>query len=181
MATDTLADIAAISGIASTPRPDAYGHIVCAGAFDRSIRARGLTGPGGVKLLLGHDPNKPAGVITSLRTVGDALRIEADLNLRVSYVRDACEIIKQNAGLSFSVGFRLEDYEETKANLIIKSGDPHEVSIVSFPACSEAVMSMALSRPLSRRLTLFSSRRGERERRPRSSICYGGANPRTTR
>jgi HK97 family phage prohead protease len=136
----TLADIAKISGVASSPAPDSYNHIVKTGAFDRSIRARGLTGPKGIKLLLGHNPDKVAGVITSLRTVGDALRIEADLNLRVSYVRDAYEIIKQVGGLSFSVGFKLEDYEETKSHLIIKQGDLHEISIVSFPACSDATM-----------------------------------------
>jgi HK97 family phage prohead protease len=133
-------DVARISGVASSPAPDSYNHIVRVGAFDRSIRARGLTGPKGIKLLLGHDHTKVAGVITSLRTVGDALRIEADLNLRVSYVRDAYEIIKQNSGLSFSVGFKLEDFEETKTHLIIKQGDLHEVSIVSFPACVDAVM-----------------------------------------
>jgi HK97 family phage prohead protease len=135
-------DIARISGVASSPAPDSYSHIVRVGAFDRSIRARGLIGPKGIKLLLGHDHTKVAGVITSLRTVGDALRIEADLNLRVSYVRDAYEIIKQVGGLSFSVGFKLEDYEETKSHLVIKSGDLHEVSIVSFPACVDAVMDL---------------------------------------
>jgi HK97 family phage prohead protease len=136
------ADIAKISGVASSPAPDSYSHIVRAGAFDRSIRARGLTGPKGIKLLLGHDPNKVAGIITSLRTVGDQLRLEAELNLRVSYVRDSYEIIKQVGGLSFSVGFALEDYEETKSHLIIKQGDLHEISIVSFPACSDAVMDL---------------------------------------
>ena len=34
-----------ISGVASTPSTDAFGHLVCAGAFDRSIKAKGLGGP----------------------------------------------------------------------------------------------------------------------------------------
>ena len=74
-----------ISGVASTPSTDAFGHSVCAGAFARSIKAKGLGGPKGVKLLAGHDWAKLIGVITRLE---DALRIEAQLNLDIGYVRD---------------------------------------------------------------------------------------------
>jgi hypothetical protein len=72
-----------ISGVASTPSTDAFGHSVCAGAFDRSIKAKGLGGPKGVKLLAGHVWAKLIGVITRLEAVGDALRIEAQLNLDI--------------------------------------------------------------------------------------------------
>jgi phage head maturation protease len=72
-----------ISGVASTPSTDAFGHSVCAGAFDRSIKAKGLGGPKGVKLLAGHDWAKLIGVITRLEAVGDALRIEVQLNLDI--------------------------------------------------------------------------------------------------
>ncbi len=96
-----------ISGVASTPSTDAFGHSVCAGAFDRSIKAKGLGGPKGVKLLAGHDWAKLIGVITRLE---DALRIEAQLNLDIGYVRDLHSSIVHNGGLSFSVGFALEDF-----------------------------------------------------------------------
>ena len=96
-----------ISGVASTPSTDAFGHSVCAGAFDRSIKAKGLGGPKGVKLLAGHDWAKLIGVITRLE---DALRIEAQLNLDIGYVRDLHSSIVHNGGLSFSVGFAPEDF-----------------------------------------------------------------------
>lgn len=135
------------AGIASTPSTDLYGHRVMKGAFDKSIRRKGLTGPRGIKLLAHHDWSKPAGVIKKLKTVDDELQIEGQLNLSVSYVKDVHEIALQNGGLNFSVGFTLEEFEfvdEEKSEdgeyLIIKQGDLMEVSVVVFPAQLEAEM-----------------------------------------
>jgi HK97 family phage prohead protease len=146
----TVADVpdGSIKGIASTSSTDLYGHKVFAGAFDKSIQRKGLSGPKGVKLLAGHDWNKPAGVIKKLETVNDKLEIEAQLNLNVSYVKDLYEVAKQNEGLNFSVGFMLEEFEfiDKKADAIddewlqIKQGDLMEVSVVCFPACLDATM-----------------------------------------
>jgi HK97 family phage prohead protease len=138
-----------IAGIASTPSTDLYGHKVLAKAFDDSIKQKGLTGPRGIKLLASHDWHKPAGVIKRLETIGDNLKIEAQLNLNVSYVKDMHEVAKQNGGLSFSVGFALDEFEfvdddeiknEDDPWLIIKKGDLMEVSVVVFPAQLEAEM-----------------------------------------
>jgi HK97 family phage prohead protease len=148
---DTLADIATISGIASSPAVDSYGHSVRVGAFDASIRARGLSGPQSIKLLEGHQ-GLPIGRITSLRTVGRDLRIEAELNMELARVRDLHSVIKHSGGLNFSVGFRLEEFDlvdkpgPNDPYLIVKRGDLHEVSVVTFPACADAQMDMALSR-----------------------------------
>jgi HK97 family phage prohead protease len=135
------------AGIASTPSTDLYGHRVMKGAFDKSIRKKGLTGPRGIKLLAHHDWSKPAGVIKKLKTVDDELQIEGQLNLSVSYVKDVHEIALQNGGLNFSVGFTLQEFEfveEEKSEdgeyLLIKSGDLMEVSVVVFPAQLEAEM-----------------------------------------
>lgn len=135
------------AGIASTPSTDSYGHKVLKGAFDKSIRRKGLTGPRGIKLLAYHDWSKPAGVIKKLKTVGDELQIEGQLNLNVSYVKDMYEVTRQNGGLNFSVGFMLDEFEfvdEKDASdgeyLLIKSGDLMEVSVVVFPAQVEAEM-----------------------------------------
>lgn len=145
-----------IAGIASTPSTDLYGHKVLAKAFDDSIKKKGLTGPRGVKLLAGHDWYKPAGIIKRLDTVGDNLHIEAQLNLNVSYVKDLHEVAKQNGGLSFSVGFALQEFDfvdeeeiETKDDpwVIIKKGDLMEVSVVCFPACEEAEMTFIKQAP----------------------------------
>jgi HK97 family phage prohead protease len=148
----TTAETAVISGIASSPSVDSYGHSVRPGAFDASIRTRGLTGPSGVKLLAGH-AGFPVGKILELRTIGSDLRISAELNLELQSARDLHSIVKHSGPLNFSVGFRLEDFDvDEKAKpgapwLIIKRGDLHEVSIVSFPACDAAQMDMK-ARPL---------------------------------
>lgn len=145
-----------IAGIASSAATDLYGHKVVSGAFDKSIKRKGLQGPRGIKLLAFHDWSKVAGTITRLETVNDKLAIEGQLNLNVSYVRDLYEVTKQNGGLNFSVGFRLVDFEfmdeEEEAQqekdadgtppcwLLIKEGDLMEVSVVPFPAQLEAEM-----------------------------------------
>jgi HK97 family phage prohead protease len=145
-----------IAGVASAPTTDLYGHKVLPHAFTHSIQKKGLSGPRGVKLLAHHDWTKPAGTIKRLETVGENLSIEAQMNLNVSYVKDLYEAAKQNGGLNFSVGFTLEDFEfvdEDQAKsgedawLVIKKGDLMEVSIVCFPACVEAEMSLVKSNP----------------------------------
>jgi len=135
-----------ISGIASTASTDLYGHRVLAGAFDESIKAKGLSGPRGVKLLAYHDWQKVAGSITRLQTVQGKLEIDGLLNLNVSYVRDLYEVTKQNGGMNFSVGFRLQEFkfvdEDEEKNddawLVVEKGDLMEVSVVPFPAQLEA-------------------------------------------
>jgi HK97 family phage prohead protease len=137
-----------IKGIASTASTDAYGHKVMSGAFDESIRIKGLNGPTGVKLLAFHDWSKPAGVIKQLKTQNGKLNIEAQLSLSASYVKDLYEVTKDIGGLNFSVGFRLQEYkfvdeEEDKndnAWLVVEKGDLMEVSVVPFPANEDAQM-----------------------------------------
>jgi HK97 family phage prohead protease len=136
-----------IAGTASTTAVDIARHKILKGAFDESIKAKGLTGPKGIKLLAYHDWHRPAGVIKRLDTVGDDLKIAAQLNLNVGYVKDIHEISKQNGGLSFSPGFLLEKFrfaedERTKNEiLVVEKGELVEVSIVAWPAQPEATMS----------------------------------------
>lgn len=134
-----------IAGWASTPDMDVYNHIVMNGAFEKSIAKRGLSGPKGIKLLLGHNWDQMAGIIKKLEYRPGGLWIEAQMNLSVSYVKDAYETAKQNDGISFSVGFILLAYA-VKGNdkdgewLQIDEGDLYEVSIVPFPANDAAGM-----------------------------------------
>jgi|GEM_PF-2097978 len=134
-----------VAGWASTPDLDLHRHVVVPGAFNSSLQAKGLTGPKGIKLLIGHDRDRVAGAIRVLETRGQSLWIEAELNLKISYVRDAYEAAKMVGGFSFSVGFYLEEYEfKSDANkdeyLQINKGELEEVSIVPFPGNPEAVM-----------------------------------------
>jgi HK97 family phage prohead protease len=144
-----------IKGIASTGITDAYGHKVLPGAFDESIRIKGLNGPTGVKLLAFHDWSKPAGVIKQLQTVDSKLRIEAQLSLKAQYVRDLYEVTKDIGGLNFSVGFMLQEFkfvdEDEEKNdgawLVVEKGNLMEVSVVPFPACEEAQMTFVKNEP----------------------------------
>lgn len=134
-----------IAGWASTSEVDHYRHVVQPGAFDEAISSKGLTGPRGIKLLIQHDSDKPAGAIKVLETRSGKLWIEAQLNLRISYVRDMYEAAKMQGGLSFSVGFFLEEYEfKTDSNdseyLLIRKGELVEVSVVTFPGNDNAEM-----------------------------------------
>ena len=136
-----------IAGIASTPGTDRHGHKVMAKAFDESIREKGLGGPGGVQLLIGHDWNKVGGLIKKLETVGNNLLLEGQLNLDVPHGRDMHSVLKHNGGLNFSVGFSLEEFSFNDAMeneddpwLIVQKGDLMEVSIVTFPSQKDAKM-----------------------------------------
>jgi HK97 family phage prohead protease len=136
-----------IKGTASTPKTDLMGHKVLAGAFDRSIRKNGLNGPKGIKLLNHHNMRQVAGNIKSLETIGEDLKIEGQLFLDVSYVKDLYLVSKQVGGLNFSVGFELEEFtfvdgDKSKDGeyLVIKEGNLIEVSVVTFPAQPDATM-----------------------------------------
>jgi len=136
-----------IKGVASTPATDLMGHKVLAGAFDKSIKRNGLNGPSGIKLLNHHNMRQVAGNIKSLKTVGDELRIEGQLFLDVSYVKDLYLVAKQVGGLNFSVGFELEEFSFVDGDkskdgeyLVVKQGNLIEVSVVTFPAQPEATM-----------------------------------------
>lgn len=147
-----VADIPAgyIAGWASTPDIDSYNHKVVAGAFAEAIAKRGLTGPKAIKLLIGHNWNQLAGVITKLEYRGERLWIEAQLALDIGYVNDAYKAAKIIGGLNFSVGFMLQDYEfkenaDGSEYLQINRGDLFEVSVVPFPGNEEATMAFIKS------------------------------------
>lgn len=134
-----------VAGWASTPDLDTYHHVVERGAFSEAIQKRGLEGPKGIKFLHGHNWEKIIGAIKVLEYRGDRLWIEAQLNLNISYARDLYEALKMQGGMSFSVGFFLEDYSfKTNADeveyLNISRGDLFEVSIVPFPGNEDCTM-----------------------------------------
>jgi HK97 family phage prohead protease len=133
-----------IAGWASTGSIDHARHVVAAGAFQEAIDQKGIDGPKGIKLLAQHRSDKPAGKIHKLEYRGDRLWIEAQLNLNISYVKDLYEAAKMQGGLSFSVGFYLEEWEwkgkDNDEYLHILKGELFEVSVVTFPCQDEATM-----------------------------------------
>lgn len=138
-----------IAGWASTPDLDYYGDVIVSGAFDESISERGLRGPEGVKLLIQHDANKPAGVIEVLENRDGKLWMEAQLDTEISYVRDYHRAAKINGGMNFSVGFYIEEaeYDDDGDFFKISKGDLIEVSLVTFPGNRRAHMTEIKSAP----------------------------------
>lgn len=140
-----------VAGWASTPDVDSYHHIVVPGAFDESIKARGLNGPKGIKFLIGHDWDKVGGRIIKLENRGQRLWIEAQMNLEISYAKDAYIAMKDIGGFNFSVGFMLQDWEYKELPngmevLQINRGDLFEVSAVPFPGNEECTMEFIKSK-----------------------------------
>lgn len=137
---------AIVSGLASTPAINSWGHSVVQGAFAESIAQRGLTGPRGVKFLLNHRADQPAGRILRLEYVEEGLFIEARMNTRIGYVRDFYEAAVDNGGFSFSTGAyydKIADVVDERGRLLyqkVLKGDLIEVSAVVFPANEEAQM-----------------------------------------
>lgn len=137
-----------IAGWASTDDIDHIGDKVLPGAFRDAISEKGITGPGGIKLLSQHDSDKPAGKITKLEERANGLWIEAQLNLKISYVRDLYEAAKDVGGLSFSIGYRLveggfrfvEKENPRDSYWELSKLDLHEISVVTFPCNEKAIM-----------------------------------------
>lgn len=137
-----------VAGWASTPDIDCYGHSVDPNAFSESIQRRGLKGPLSVKFFLDHSASKIAGNITKLEVKGKkGLWIEAQFNLKISYVQDHYEAAKSAGGINFSVGFYPEEYSEKMTDgdkyWHITKGDLVEVSSVAIPAnesCQQLVI-----------------------------------------
>lgn len=132
-----------IAGTASAPSVDTMGHKVLPGAFDEAIKKKGFWGPSGIRLLAHHRWADVVGNIRELKTVNEKLRISGQLNKTPEAMR-LHEIIKDTGGMSFSVGFRLQEFKFAEENneeiLVIEKGDLMEVSIVTFPAHMDATM-----------------------------------------
>lgn len=130
-----------VAGWASTDALDSWYSRIETGAFKDAIAKRGIRGPRGIKFLIGHDWDKIAGRIEELEYRDGRLWIAAQFGLNISYVHDFYEAAKMQEGLSFSVGFRIEDYEIDKNDVLrIAKGDLFEVSAVPFPANEDCVM-----------------------------------------
>lgn len=131
-----------IAGWATASSLNCYQQIVAPGAFDAAIKARGLSGPKGIKLLAHHRSDRVCGVITKLEQRGEKLWIEAQIDLSISYANDLYKAAKVCGGLNFSVGFCIEKYEyDTETEILtITQGDLMEVSVVTFGANEDAEM-----------------------------------------
>lgn len=131
-----------IAGIATTPRVDSYGDIIAAGAFQESITTRGVSGPTSVKMLAQHRSDTPIGNWTKLEYDGDKLMAEGQLDLDDTVGQKYHNYAKKGQIGSFSVGFqtKVRKYDEENDILTILKGDLREISLVTFPANEDAII-----------------------------------------
>ena len=128
-----------ITGIASTPTPDRDNDI---------IDPKGAKFALPIPLLWQHNHNQPIGEVIEA-TVTDAgieitakiAKIEEDGTLK-NRIDEAWQSIKSGLVKCFSVGFRLLDYAYHKDDygLDVKEWEWYELSVVTVPANSDAVI-----------------------------------------
>ena len=118
-----------ISGYASVFNViDSQNDLVEKGAFKTIV-------PDNIKLLWQHDSLKPIGVIKSIYEDNYGLKIEAEINNKITYGKEATELVKQKAVDGLSIGFCINDFEYNNQGIrLLKKIDLMEVSIVTFPS-----------------------------------------------
>jgi HK97 family phage prohead protease len=136
-----------IKGIATTPKLDTYDDIIAVGAFEASIKDRGVSGPRAVKMLAQHDTRNVIGNWLMLKYEGEKLMCEGQIDVENTKGAEYYSHVKKDQIGSLSVGFTTQTRqydEETNVRTIIK-GDLREISLVTFPANEDAVITQVKS------------------------------------
>lgn len=130
-------DVMSITGYGSTfgGKPDSYGDIVAAGAFIDSLKARMP------KMLYQHDTTRICGIWDVAEENDKGLYLEGRF-LPTTLGRDAYEEAKSKALDTMSIGFRTRkaSYDEDQEIRTLEQLDLFEVSLVTFPANENAVV-----------------------------------------
>ena len=124
------------SGYASVfNNTDGHGDVIAPNAFKESLQSIPH-----VKLLWQHDTSAVIGSITSLKEDTHGLHIEARINLGTAAGKEAYALLKAGDLDSMSIGYRTIDthYDKETGIRTIKSLKLYEVSVVTFPANTQA-------------------------------------------
>jgi HK97 family phage prohead protease len=127
-------------------REDLAGDVVVPGAFNESIKQRGV---GGIKLLFQHDANQPIGVWTVLREDARGLYVEGRLMPEVTKAREVHALMRAGALDGLSIGFRTVKGRRDRASGLrrLEKIDLWEISVVTFPLLPEARVQAMKSSP----------------------------------
>lgn len=119
--------------------PDAHGDIVLQGAFKNSIK-RGGRNRNGIVMLWGHRPDQVPGVWTSLKEDNRGLLVEGQLLMDTQLGKETYSRIKNKAVKGLSIGYDIlkKEIDEESNIRYLKELDLWEVSLVSFPANTNA-------------------------------------------
>lgn len=127
-------------GYASTfGERDLGGDIVVAGAFAKSLKARGSKG---VRMLADHDSTKRIGIWTDLAEDEKGLFVKGQLLTEKASGKEAYIDLKSGAFGGLSIGFRtkLDSYDGRRKARMLKEVDLLEISLVSFPMNESATV-----------------------------------------
>lgn len=127
-----------IEGFASTTVKDRDGEIIPTGSIKYTDFLKNPI------LLYQHKHDEPIGKIEEIEQKENGLWIKAFVS---STAEKAITLIKEGILKTFSIGFRVLDYDYNEAidAWILKENDLYEVSVVSIPANQDAIFSMAKS------------------------------------
>lgn len=121
---------------------DAVGDVIVPGAFNASIKRKGVRG---IRLLWQHNPSKPIGVFKELREDETGLYFKAQLALggNVPQALEAHELLQMGAVDRMSIGFNVAkrddmEWDRDRNVRVIKKVDLWEASVVTFPANPKA-------------------------------------------
>ncbi|MDR3151563.1 MAG: HK97 family phage prohead protease [Holosporaceae bacterium] len=135
----SLSETGEISGYASVfDLVDGCNDSVQKGAFENSInKFKNGKKP---KLLWQHDVNFPIGIITDLREDDYGLLATGRLLFEIPKAKEVYLLLKNKAVDGFSIGYRVGDGYYNGGVHYLTDVDLVEISIVTFPACAEAVV-----------------------------------------
>ena len=121
---------------------DDYADIVAPGAFKRTLKEHAKRGAM-PKLLWQHDASKPIGVYTAMREDEKGLQVTGKLALKTQAGAEAYELLKLGAVDGLSIGYvvKKSEHDDEKHIRTLTDVDLWEVSLVTFPANSQARVS----------------------------------------
>ena len=121
---------------------DSYDDIVVKGAFADSLMTHGAKGSMPA-LLWQHDSDEPIGVYTEMHEDDTGLHVRGQLALKTQRGAEAYELLKMKAISGMSIGYvtREDSYDRVTGVNTLKKLDLWEVSLVTFPANTEARVS----------------------------------------
>lgn len=118
---------------------DLGGDVIAPGAFAKAIAAKGARG---IKMLLGHDPEKRIGIWTDLREDAKGLKVTGQIVTDLTLGRET--LIELRAGMldAMSIGYRtVKDRIDAKKGIrTLEEIDLFEISLTPFPMNPKAVV-----------------------------------------
>ncbi|MBR1733958.1 MAG: HK97 family phage prohead protease [Alphaproteobacteria bacterium] len=120
---------------------DGYNDVTLKGAFAKDVsKFKNGELNSRPKLLWQHDINAPIGVIEEMYEDEHGLFIKCKLLLEVAKANEVYALLKNGAIDGFSIGYKIRDSYFLNNLRYLTDIELLEISIVTFPACKEAVI-----------------------------------------